>query len=779
MADPLSISASIAGLVALADLVFRSGTKYAKSYRGAQKEVEGLLREIRELSVVLHSLSLVAFDLEETETPKKNASHTTTSLQPHHLHDCRQLLRRLETNLSRTGTSIKSDSGLERLQARLKWPFTSAESKEMILEIQRYKQVIDIALASGTLAKLNLCLSRHSEIKDRLDGVQRITEKILDIQVKIALDAKRNKVLQDFGQVNPRQEYETNRSLRHGLTGLWLTQGSDFDHWYSTLGSRIWCSGIPGAGKSVLAAAIVQECLQRNADDQPSSILSSLCMQLALQNENAFEILQQYHEEFYSSRYLSTEPTIGNLIEILSQLCACFSQVHIVVDGLDECCGQAGASVKSLAKLAKSAGGKLVSLALLSRNEIEIRQEVEDDFAHIEIEAQTADIQLYVASELSERIASRKLRLRDPSLKDLIMLRLVDGAKGMFRWVACQIDHMCELPTDKARQQALDKLPPTLFATYDRILMRIETYSDSVKHLVKKALLLLFFNRPEIGMKGLCEAISFNEDSNTLDNDEIVDEEDLLRWCSSFVRIKTIHRGQGDPVTIEFAHFTVREYLGTLETRCFDRASVKLRDYAVSLKDSEELFALSCIHCITINNVERLPSVGNLTLVIENLVKQRRRSELYSYAVVAWPCHITRGIGPTDKTLGLLHGLFQPCKTTAFCLWAIEYIRRYELSLLGHEPDLILPGPFWDEIVYAILRPEFSTLHMAAAFGLHDICKELLEMGSDAELCSRFGTPLDCAVGGRDIFKVVGLFYNVHDQYVPSPARPQTVQLLI
>jgi hypothetical protein len=194
---------------------------------------------------------------------------------------------------------------------------------------------------------------------------------------------------------------------------------------------------------------MVQECLQRNADDesmavayffctyrselsqQPSSILSSLCMQLALQNENAFETLQKYHDKLYSSRHLSTEPTTDKLIEILSRLCDCFSQVHIVVDGLDECGGQTGASVKCLAKLALAPGRKLISLALLSRNEVEIRQEVEEDFAHIEIEAQTADIQLYVASELNKRIASRKLRLRDPSLKDLIMTRLVDGAKGM------------------------------------------------------------------------------------------------------------------------------------------------------------------------------------------------------------------------------------------------------------------------------------------------------------------------------------------------------------
>jgi ankyrin repeat protein len=308
--------------------------------------------------------------------------------------------------------------------------------------------------------------------------------------------------------------------------------------------------------------------------------------------------------------------------------------------------------------------------------------------------------------------------------------------------------------------------------------MRIEGYSDPVKHLVKKALLFLFSGRPGIGLKGLCEAISLNEDSKTFEYDEIVDEEDLLQWCSSLVRITTIPMRQR-PLVIEFAHFTVREYLGTLETRCFDHASAKLKDYAVSLKEGEELVAFSYMRCITVNNVKRLPSVGDITLVIKSLLMQRRRSELYCDAVVVWRSHITHRTGPTSKVWALLQELFQPCKTTAFCLWAIEYIFRCSHQLLGPEPDPDSSRQLCNETIYAILRPEFSTLHMAAAFGLHDICKELLEMGSDAELCSRFGTPLDCAVGGLGIFKKIGLLWNLHDQYVPSSARTQTVQLLI
>ncbi|KAG5747965.1 hypothetical protein H9Q69_004957 [Fusarium xylarioides] len=163
MADPLSVSASIAGLVALANLVFRSGTKYVKSYRGAPTEVGNLIREVRSLSVILHNLSLVAFNLEETEPPETTAAvhEPRPVVQSHYLHDCHQLLRHLETGLSRTEASLDSGAGRSRLQARLKWHFTSTESREMIQDIQRYSQIIHTALAADSLAKLRQCLSRQ------------------------------------------------------------------------------------------------------------------------------------------------------------------------------------------------------------------------------------------------------------------------------------------------------------------------------------------------------------------------------------------------------------------------------------------------------------------------------------------------------------------------------------------------------------------------------------------------------------------------------------------
>ncbi|KAF5540700.1 heterokaryon incompatibility protein het-E-1 [Fusarium mexicanum] len=738
MADPLSISASIAGLVALADLVFRSGTKYVKSYRDAPTGVGNLIREIRSLSVILHNLSLVAFGLEEIESPEPTAAvdEPLPVLQPHHLHDCHQLLRRLETGLSRTEDSLDSVSGRQRLRARLKWPFTSTESREMIQDIQRYNQIIHTALAADSLAKLKDCLTRQVEIKDGLQKINRTTEKILDIQVKVALDAKRNQVIKDFDQVNPRGEYETNNRLRHGLTGLWLTQGPEFDYWYSTPASRLWCSGIPGAGKHERFQHLV-------------TILSSLCIQLALQSENAFQILQEYHNQLFSTQYLSAKPTAEMLTQILHRICARFTRVYIIVDGIDECDNRVEANIKCLAELAMSQGNDVINMALFSRDESIIRTRLERDFSHVEIEAHTEDLQLYVASELSERIASKRLRLRDQTLKDLITTRLVGEAKGMFRWVACQLDYMCELPTDRARREALSKLPPSLYATYDRILLRVDGYNDAVKRLVKGALLMLATNFSSLCFEEICEAISVEDGATTLEDDEIVEEEELLRWCSSLVRVNKSSSITGGKIRIQFAHFTVQEYLQSLKTRSSDHQYPQLRDYAVSRVDGVNFFSSLCLRFLTMEDMERFPPTPDITRSIGDMLAQRRRRTFYCKSVLTWTPYTTQPSNMGSETYRLLRKLLQPPKTPSFCLWAID-------SIFSHHPSSSNASSksrrILSEVITAVLRPEFTPLHMAAAFSLHDICQELLESGSDVLACSRFGTPLHCALGGRGFF---------------------------
>ncbi|KAJ4223368.1 hypothetical protein NW759_006001 [Fusarium solani] len=751
----MEAAASIAGLIALADLVFRYSAKYIKSAKGARKEAEDLSRETGNLALVLHRLSFVAIRLAETQS--SDGTEVPSNITLHHLYDCEQLLIRLKKKLSAAESEVISTSRIEKIQGHLKWPFSSTETKENIRDLERHKQTINLALAADSLS----CLSK----------VREDVKTVLDIQTNIILDKKRQEVLDFFTKANPYSEFDTNRRLRQGFTGLWLTKGSEFEEWYTTRGSKIWCSGIPGAGKSVLAAAIIDECLQRNATNpgtalayffctyrneitqEPTSILSSLCSQLARQDENAFEILKEYHDELTSERQLQAVAST-KLIKILRRMCSSFDRVYLIVDGLDECAQQVEDCVESLAALLPSPQDETLNLALLSRDEIPIREIVGDQFQNIEIEAHTEDVDRYVAHELDQRIASRKLRLKDLALKDKIRKRLVDGAKGMFRWAACQLDYLCELRTDGARERALDNLPPTLFATYERILARINESSQDQQIVQRTLLLISSPYHGHLSLPQICEAISLQDDWEELLDQDVVPQEEVLRCCGSLVRTRRMS-GRSGNLGIEFSHFSVQEYL---QGECFK--SPTLSAYGVSRQKACNLLASLCLQYLALKNHEQFPKEinGAEDEAITAMDQRDLQHPFYRHAATLWPLYASEG--GKDCCLERIHDLFQLPKTPNFCVWATT-LAAHSMSM--YDEDLYETYNLWVKtpslrkidtifIHSRLVRPNFTPLHMAAALGMPNICRHLLSHGAKVDVRSEFGTPLHFAIAGLALF---------------------------
>lgn len=201
--------------------------------------------------------------------------------------------------MTRVHISIRNPALRESAHA-LKWPISSPETKEILEEVHRPKQTIDLAIAADSISKLKLCLSRQAATADSINNLLVTVNKILDLRSTTYFEKKKGQVFELFMKFNPHKEFDTNRKLRQNRTGLWLTEVSNFEEWYTTPASKIWFSGIPGAGKSVLAAAIVEECGRRKGDDPEvavayffctyrdtrthvfSSMVSTLCAQLAM-----------------------------------------------------------------------------------------------------------------------------------------------------------------------------------------------------------------------------------------------------------------------------------------------------------------------------------------------------------------------------------------------------------------------------------------------------------------------------------------------------------------
>ena len=122
------------------------------------------------------------------------------------------------------------------------------------------------------------------------------------------------------------------------------------------------------------------------------------------------------------------------------------------------------------------------------------------------------------------------------------------------------MDHLCELGTDRARRSALDKLPRGLPKTYERILTRVLETHEETQDLVIRALQWLTVAEPALSSKALIEALALNLGDSKIDSDAMTSEEELLKWCSSLIRRRVDNEG------LELAHFTVKEYLLSINT---------------------------------------------------------------------------------------------------------------------------------------------------------------------------------------------------------------------
>ncbi|KAI8683159.1 hypothetical protein NCS56_00439800 [Fusarium sp. Ph1] len=769
MADPLSLAASIAGLISLADVTFKYVFKFAKTAKDAKDEVQALADQVNDLARVLRVLEALAENLEA------DGQGFDPALRNHYLNHSHKTLNKVQTRVKKALESFNSGSKSKSLGRQLKWPFSASETTALLNDISSHKATINLALSADSMRKLQLSLSKTDKLSNQLATIKE-TVKRIEINTLIDVDRKKQRILDFFMPVNPQPDLETSVRLRHVLTGLWLTESPPFDHWLHTPGSKLWLTGIPGAGKTILAGSVIQEALTRSHDapgigaafffcdyKDPSTwntanILGAIASQLARQKEEAFDILAEYYVELHPPHGLPKTPDSDELRARISQMSEHFDQTLMAVDGLDECGDEAEGVVDILREVADYS--ERVSMALFSRDHLNIRIRLDQDYEIIHIAAQTEDIRIYVGAELEKRIKTRRLQLNDMTMKSEIAEILVNRAEGMFRWVVCQLDYLCDCAHDEERREALEKLPPDLPESYRRLLERVNRASDTVQSMVHMCLGFIAFANPKLTILQLCQAVSTPSTLGaTLTKRNTVSEDEILRRCSSLIR-----KSQDDK-RFEFAHFTVQEFL---EDRAALGDNPGIDRFLISKQSSHLLLATQCLRFLQLKNFEMEPIAHDekQNLDDDDLIRTRNKDyPFYPYSAIIW-MSLTRD-GLDDSTLfNLANSLFHPSKTSHFTSWSRELVR----TLMGHDglnPYGLEPlfrrnvsrdseksrkgrsiPPFPGQRIawhQRTLDAGFGPLHMAAVLNIPEICSSLVSQG--VAVNSRWGNirPIDLA----------------------------------
>lgn len=430
MADPLSIAGSIAGLVSIANAVFRKIHHFSRTVRKAEAAVLELPKEISVLTGILHNLHLIADDL---ETRPHNYS-----VRVDHINACLGTLYTLQESLKML--EFLADDAMTKTWHKVQWPFKITETNELCDEIKLHRGTIQLALSADTLTA-----------SQRIQNIENLVTQRFEIDTRIEMDQKRVAVLNHFSKgVDPQTYFSTNAKLRHSTTGFWLTKHRQFQTWMTESGSRLWLSGIPGAGKSVLASLIVQSCINASNEQfalayyycdykspdtqQIVTILGCIAIQIAKQHEDGFRYLQQYHNQLKPPEKYRQTPQFTNaenFCEVIKKLVKCFLGVRIVIDRLDECGEDTRDTCQWLDRLFCEDTTN-VSVALLSRDVVEVRQYFGSRYwSHMEVAAQTRDAEHYVRTEIETRLKTKSLRFQSMELKELVTSSLIAKCAGM------------------------------------------------------------------------------------------------------------------------------------------------------------------------------------------------------------------------------------------------------------------------------------------------------------------------------------------------------------
>lgn len=722
--DPLSITASVAGLVALADIVIDRTYKTIITCKNAGKDAQRLLEETTALVGILKALDNLG---------QNASSHVQSQIPLVQVTRCRDSLLKIREKLDKA--SPTGQQVFVKVKRTLLWPITKAETDRFLDSLERYKTTFSLCLSVDVL---NNVVDSSDEQGKLHDDVTSINQSLSQLYC-IAMDEKKRKTLEAFGAFDAESAHYVNLGTRQSGTGLWLMESAEFESWLNTRRSKLWCYGIPGAGKSVLAALAIQESLKaagrsyallyyycdyKRAESQNlNRILACLAGQLARQHEKCFEIVKESGLMSEDTSYKGIFAEASQLTTLIIKLVHCFDDVGIIIDGIDECDESSAITFALVSLAAKMPSARML---LFSRDEAGIRLHL-DNFEKMPIAAREADLQLFVATQLEERTRKGTLQIQNTALKDEILETLVNSADGMFRWVSCQLDHLCTLRTDRARRNALVSLPPNLNATYERILHRVNDQGVEAQDLLEKTIHWLFakfdqYTQLPLRAQDLCIAIAINEGDQDLDEEAVPNLNDILSIAGCLFRLSA------DRAYIEPAHFTVEEFLRSIvpekqpSIARFRIDEDRTRDFCRSV---------ALTYC-------SFPSFGTGYAYNEDeLNANYDRDRLFFTLAALWPAHHSVGsIVPT---------LWQPSHVKNFHRWA--QMRALRLMQDGYWRSVALEGSV---AIASICTP----LHFASMFHMSDLIPGLLKQGFRINDIGPLGSVVQCAILGQDAANV-------------------------
>ncbi|RAH53419.1 ankyrin [Aspergillus piperis CBS 112811] len=485
------------------------------------------------------------------------------------------------------------------------------------------------------------------------------------------------------------QQYEYFKRRQEG-TGKWLLGTDKFQQWINNENKNILCTGIPGAGKTILTAIVIKHLEEKcehdqsvglayiycnfrrhheqSVDDILASLIKQLCQRMSSLPEDIKTLYAQHKKR-------QTRPKLDELSESLSVLLGHFSRIFIVVDALDEYSSRDEALRRLLSELLRLQSNSTVSIFATSRHSPWIQSAFEGCLQQ-EVSAAAEDVEAYLRGHMSDL---SNVVLRNNKLQEEIVKAITKTVDGMFLLAQLHLDSLRGKLSVAAVKKTLKKLPTGTDAyniAYEEAMERINGKTAGEKELAIRIIAWITCAGRPLTITELQYGLAVDIKENVFDTENLPDVQDMEAVCAGLVTVDEKSH------IIRLVHHTAQEYFERTQTKWFPRAHYDMAKVCIAY-----LF-----YC--------LQSGAGLRTADYPFACYTRRHLVY---------HLVRALALP----GLARGVLLDKKKVVLCL---QKIFAYDGCLKTFQRTAQVP-----ELV--------TEAHLAAFFGLEGALRELLEAG--------------------------------------------------
>ncbi|KAJ7108042.1 ankyrin repeat-containing domain protein [Mycena crocata] len=537
MADVLDTLASIIQLV---DTVLKA-RQYIKDFYKAAAEQKRLFVDMNHLKTLF----------EELQTRVSERPSTTA------LHHILGPLNSFKETMEAITVQLQPANGLwSKFSTRCTWSlWNKREAREYLDRFEKIKSLLNVWLAV-----------------DILD----LNNEIIDEQKKINGAAQKKELLDWITTLNFFQWQADVFSVWQPGTCEWLLSSPQFKAWEAGYSKILWCRGMPGCGKTVIASMVVDHlkvnirnnttaiaCIYLNHKETqiqtPTNLLASIWKQLMVDKC----ISPVVHDLYRHHRAREMRPTLDEISNLLTSAIREYSKTYLVLDALDEYPeDRRNILLRCLETL-----GPTVHVMITSRPHISTLHPFQvHDLQIVEIRATDNDIRQYLDMHIdqSSRL-SRHVQTR-PELREEIRSTIIGNVDGMFLLAKLLLESLLTKNTVKAVRDALRLLPKDLNDTYDNAMARINNQNEDDKKLAHLALTWVANSKRLLSVEELRHALAIEPNTTVLDTDNLLGVEIILAACAGLLVVdETL-------AVVRLVHYTAQHYFDNIRSTHFPEA---------------------------------------------------------------------------------------------------------------------------------------------------------------------------------------------------------------